>query len=131
MPDTDDENGARRLDLLMELARDRDDAAEQQRIVAEMETRFPHSPWLADALFSSGNMYLLNRDYSSAIEYYGDLASRFPGDKNASAAHWRAGWLSYRQGLYADAARIFDEQIRLYPARHGNGVRALLARAPL
>ncbi len=116
LPDTADENGARRLDLLMELARDRDDTAEQKQIVAEMESRFPRSPWLADALFSSGNMYLLKRDYSSAIQYYGDLASRFPGDKNASPAHWRSGWLSYRLGLYADAARIFDEQIRLYPA---------------
>ena len=58
----------------MELARDRDDAADQQRIVSEMETRFPHSPWLADALFSSGNMYMLKRDYPTAIQYYGDLA---------------------------------------------------------
>ncbi len=114
--DTNDENGARRLDLLMELARDRGDTADEQRIVAEMEARFPRSLWLADALFSSGNMYLLKRDYPSAIQYYRDLASRFPGDKNASAAHWRSGWLSYRLGLYPDAARIFDEQIRLYPA---------------
>ena len=115
LPDTDDENGARRLDLLMELARSRNDTADQQRIVAEMETRFPHSPWLADALFSSGNMYLLSRDYAKAVEYYGYLATHFPSDKNAAAAHWKAGWLSYRQHLYPDAAHIFDEQIRLYP----------------
>ena len=116
LPDTDDENGARRLDLLMELARNRDDTADQQRIVSEMETRFPHSLWLADALFSSGNMYLLKRDYPTAIQYYSELAKRFPADKNAAAAHWRAGWLSYRIGLYSDAERIFDEQIHLYPA---------------
>ena len=115
LPDTNDENGAQRLDLLMELARSRDDNAEQQRIVAEMETRFPHSPWLADALFSSGNMYLLSRDYTKAAEYYSYLAAHFPGDKNAAAAHWRAGWLDYRQHLYPEAERIFDEQIRLYP----------------
>ncbi len=115
LPDTADENGARRLDLLMELARGRDDTAGQEQIVSEMETRFPRSPWLADALFSSGSMYLLKRDYSMAIQYYSDLAARFPGDKNAAAAHWRAGWLSYRLGLYADATRLFDEQIRLYP----------------
>ncbi|MGA2205721.1 MAG: transglycosylase SLT domain-containing protein [Terracidiphilus sp.] len=115
LPDTVDENGARRLDLLMELARDRDDTADQKQIVSEMETRFPRSSWLADALFSSGNMYLLKRDYSTAIQYYSDLAARFPGDKNAAAAHWRAGWLNYRLGQYADAARLFDEQIRLYP----------------
>jgi soluble lytic murein transglycosylase len=116
LPDAPDENGARRLDLLMELARGRDDADTQKQIVSEMESRFPHSPWLADALFSSGNMYLLKRDYPTAIQYYGELATRFPSDKNAAAAHWRSGWLSYRLGLYQNAERMFDEQIRLYPA---------------
>jgi soluble lytic murein transglycosylase len=115
LPDTADENGARRLDLLVELARDRDDTADLKQLVAEMESRFPRSPWLADALFSAGNMYMLKRDYPAAIAYYGELAERFPNDKNASAAHWRAGWLSYRLGLYPAAARIFDEQIRLFP----------------
>jgi len=115
LPDTDDENGAHRLDLLMELARSRDDNADQQSMVAEMETRFPHSPWLADALFSSGNMYLLSRDYAKAAEYYSYLAAHFPADKNAAAAHWRAGWLNYRLHLYPEAERIFDEQIKLYP----------------
>ncbi|MGA2571972.1 MAG: transglycosylase SLT domain-containing protein [Terracidiphilus sp.] len=116
LPDTPDENGARRLDLLMELARDKDDTAAQKQIVSEMETRFPRSSWLADALFSAGNMYLLKRDYPAAIQYYSDLATRFPGDKNAAAAHWRAGWLNYRLGQYGPAERIFDEQIRYYPA---------------
>jgi soluble lytic murein transglycosylase len=115
LPDTADDNGARRLYLLMELARDRDDTADQQRIVGEMENRFPTSQWLAEALFSSGNMYLLKRDYPHAVEYYGYLAQHFPSAKNAASAHWRAGWLSYRQRLYPDAASMFDEQIRLYP----------------
>jgi soluble lytic murein transglycosylase len=116
LPDTQDENGARRLDLLMELARSRNDLDEQKRIVSEMESRFPESQWLADALYSSGNMYLLRREYATAVEYYSYLATHFPTNKTAAAAHWRAGWLSYRQGLYADAERLFDEQIRLYPS---------------
>ncbi|MFP5248959.1 MAG: tetratricopeptide repeat protein, partial [Acidobacteriota bacterium] len=116
LPDSDDENGARRLYLLMELARDRDDEAGQQGIVAEMEARFPRSPWLAEALYSSGNMYLLKRDYAQAVTYYGYLAEHFPGYKYAASAHWRAGWLSYRQGQYAAAARLFDDQIKRYPA---------------
>ena len=115
LPDTADEHGARRLYLLMELARDRGDAEDQQRIVELMESRFPHSTWLAEALFSSGNMYMLKRDYPMAVKYYGYLAAHFPDNKDAPAAHWRAGWFSYRQGLYAEAARLFDEQIRLYP----------------
>jgi soluble lytic murein transglycosylase len=115
LPDSNDENGSRRLDLLMELARDRDDQAGLQRIVTEMETRFPRSPWLEEALFSAGNMYMLKRDYPRAVEYYSYLATHFPESKNAPAAHWRAGWLNYRQGQFVDAARIFDEQIKLYP----------------
>jgi soluble lytic murein transglycosylase len=116
LADTNDEHGARRLYLLMELARDRKDEADQRRIVSLMETRFPHSPWLAEALLSSGNMYMLKHDYPSAVEYYGYLATHIPENSNAAYAHWRAGWLSYRQGLYADAERLFDEQIKLYPA---------------
>ena len=116
LADTQDEHGARRLYLLMELARNRDDGEDQQRIIALMETRFPKSPWLAEALFSSGNMYLLKRDYPTAISYYSYLATHFPESANAPSAHWRAGWLSYRQGLYADASRMFDEQIKLYPS---------------
>lgn len=130
LPDTPDDNGARRLYLLMELARNRGDESEQQQIVAQMETRFSRSPWLAEALFSSGNMYLLSRDYPRAVEYYSYLAEHFPDSKYAAAAHWRAGWLSYRQGLYADAARIFDEQIQRYPAATET-VAALYWRARL
>jgi soluble lytic murein transglycosylase len=115
LADTPDENGARRLYLLMELARSRNDVEGQQTMVARLESSFPRSPWLAEALFSSGNMYMLRRDYAAAVNYYSYLAAHFPEGKNAAAAHWRAGWLSYRQGLYDDAARLFDEQIRLYP----------------
>ena len=115
LPDSNDEAGARRSYLLMELARDRDAADEQQRIVSQMETRFAHSPWLAEALYSSGNMYLLKKNYATAAGYYAAFATRFPSAKNASLAHWRAGWLNYRMGQTAEAARYFDEQIRLFP----------------
>jgi soluble lytic murein transglycosylase len=115
LPDTNDENGARRLYLLMELARDHENQGEQTQLVEEMKSRFPQSQWLAEALYSSGNMYLLLRDFPRAADYYSYLAAHFPAFKYAAAAHWRAGWLSYRQGQFGDAARIFDEQIRLYP----------------
>jgi soluble lytic murein transglycosylase len=115
LADTNDEAGAERLYVLMELARNRDDGDAQRQTVAQMQTRFPQSPWLAEALYSSGNMYLLRKDYLQAIEYYGDLARRFPRHTYAPSAHWRAGWLSYRLGHYPDAAKYFDEQIGLYP----------------
>lgn len=127
---TNDENGARRLYLLMELARDRDDLTAQTTYVETMRANFPHSPWLAEALFSSGNMYMLRKDYPRAVTYYSDLAERFPQNANAAAAHWRAGWWSYRQGLYPQAARIFEEQIKQYPGAKET-VSALYWRARL
>ena len=81
LADTPDENGARRSYLLMELARNRNDLDEQTRIVTRMETDFPQSQWLAEALFSSGNMYLLRKDYPRAAEYYSYLAAHFPSTR--------------------------------------------------
>jgi soluble lytic murein transglycosylase len=115
LADTPDENGARRLYLLMELARNRNDLDEQTQIVTRMQTDYSQSPWLAEALFSSGNMYMLRKDYPRAVDYYSYLAAHFPGYKNSSPAHWRAAWLTYRLGQYNDAARMFGDQIRNYP----------------
>jgi soluble lytic murein transglycosylase len=114
LPDTRDENGARRAYLLMELARNRNDLDAQTQIVAQMETNFPESQWTAEALFSSGNMYLLRKDYAKAAEYYSYLGDHFPRSRNGAAAHWRAGWLNYRLGNYKEAARIFDEHIHKF-----------------
>jgi soluble lytic murein transglycosylase len=115
LADTNDDNGARRLYLLMELARNAQNDGEQQQMVEQLKARFPQSQWLAEALFSSGNMYMLRRDYPRAVDYYSYLATHFPSNHNSAAAHWRAGWLLYRQGNFTDAARIFDEQIKLFP----------------
>ncbi len=125
LPDTANEAGARRLYLLMELARDRGDVEVQQSTVTQIEQRFPASPWLAEALYSSGNMYMLRKDYPQAVTYYLELARRFPSichkgetgscSNYAPSAHWRAAWLTYRQGNYSQAAILFDEQIANYP----------------
>ena len=124
LPDSNNEAGARRLYLLTELARDRGDVNEQQADVAQMEQRFPRSPWLAEALYTSGNMYLLRKDFPSAAAYYTELIQRFPTvckgasgpcSDYAPSAHWRAAWLNYRLERYSDAARLFDEQIARYP----------------
>ena len=124
LPDTSDEAGARRQYLLMELARGKDDTTTQQLIVESMKTRFPESPWLAEALYSSGNMYLLRKDNLRAIAYYGELARRFPKScesphsgpcsNYSPSSHWRAAWLNYRIGEYQEAARLIDEQLADY-----------------
>jgi soluble lytic murein transglycosylase len=114
LPDSQDESGARRMYLAVELARNKDDSGTVQSLITQMEQRFPESPWLAEALYTSANMYLLRKDYPQAITYYGDLATRFPTHRYAPSSHWKAAWLNYRLGNYSAAAVLFDKQIALY-----------------
>jgi len=116
LADTNDDNGARRMYLLLELARSAQNESQVANLVDQMKQRFPQSQWLAEALYSAGSMHLLKHDYAPSAAYFSYMAARFPANKNAASAHWKAGWMIYRQGQYADAAKIFDDQIRLFPS---------------
>lgn len=123
--DYHDEAEAHRLYLNVELARDKQDDARLQQVIGELEQEYPRSPWLADALFSAGNMYLLRPDDPQAVHYYLELSTHFPypcddlhhtdcSDFSAKS-HWRAAWLTYRLGHLDEAAKLFDEEIANYP----------------
>ncbi len=121
-----DNAGARLLYLNVELARNHGNDALLRQVLHKMERRFPHSHWLARALYSAGNMYLLKPDYSKAIHYYSELSRRFPYmcerrehhdvcSNYSAKSHWRAAWLTYRLGHYQKAAQLFDREIKRYP----------------
>jgi soluble lytic murein transglycosylase len=106
---------AERLYLLSETERSTSDEEAVQNTLTELRQFGPSSPWLEQALLSAGNMYLLKRDYDHAIDYYRELQQRFPAGGHASAAHWKAAWLTFRQGRTAEARQEFEQQIALYP----------------
>ena len=106
---------AERLYLLSETARSASDEDAVQRTLNELRQFGPSSPWLEQALLSAGNMYLLKRDYDHAIDYFRELQQRFPNGTRASYAHWKASWLSFRQGRTDEARQGFEQQIALYP----------------
>ena len=106
---------AERLYLLSETARSTSDENSVLETVNQLRQFGPTSPWLEQALLSAGNMYLLKRDYDHAIDYFRELQQRFPHGNRASYAHWKAAWLSFRQGRTEDARKGFEDQIGLYP----------------
>jgi soluble lytic murein transglycosylase len=106
---------AERLYLLSETARSTSDEDAVQRTLNDLRQFGPASPWLEQALLSAGNMYLLKRDYDRAIDYFHELQQRFPNGAHASSAHWKAAWLSFRQGRTTEARQEFENQIALYP----------------
>jgi len=97
----------------MQRAADQDDAFLQT--VADIRQAAPTSPWLEQALLYAGNIYLLRKDYDKAIDAYREIEQRFPGGPRAPYSHWKAAWLSLRQGRTADAKTLFEQQIALYP----------------
>ena len=106
---------AQRLYLLSETARSTSDEKSVLETLDQLRQFGPTSPWLEQALLSAGNMYLLKRDYDHAIDYFRELQQRFPNGNRASYAHWKAAWLSFRQGRTDDARKGFENQIALYP----------------
>ena len=116
LPITGDDSAALKLYLESELAREDNAFDEHDTLVLQLETSYPHSRWLEEALYSGGNMYLVRGDTARAIEQYTQLFTRFPRSTYAPSAHWHAAWLSYRTRHYPEAARLMDEQIANYPA---------------
>ena len=97
-----------------EIARSTNDDDSFLRLVDDLRQTYPTSSWLEQALLAAGNIYLLRRDYDKAIDSFRELQQRFPNGGRASYAHWKAAWLSLRQGRNAEAKQAFDNQIALY-----------------
>ena len=116
LPVTGDDTAALKLYLQSELDRKEGFNAEHDEIIQQLESSYPHSRWLEEALYSSGNMYLIKGDQPHAIDFYTQVFTRFPRSTYAPNAHWHAAWLSYRLRRFPDAARLMDEQIQNYPA---------------
>jgi soluble lytic murein transglycosylase len=116
LPITGDDSAALKMYLQSELARNEGKLSEHDAIVQQLLARYPQSRWLEVALYSGGNMYLLKQDGANAAAQYLALVQHFPRSSYAPSAHWHAAWLNYRMRHYPEAARLFDEQITLYPA---------------
>jgi len=116
IPDDGSEASAEKWYQSVEIARNTNNDTELTNILQHMRATSPHSPWLESALFTAGNMYLLRQDYDKAIDYYREIHDRFPNSSKASYAHWKCGWLTYRQNRPEEAKKDFDQQIEFYPS---------------
>jgi soluble lytic murein transglycosylase len=110
------ETKAQALYFLAEIAREKNDNDHRTELIVQLRTLAPESPWLQEALLSAGNMYLLRKDYETAVRFYSEIYQRQRNGKLSPYAHWKAAWLTYRLGKKDDAKRMFDEQLDFYPS---------------
>jgi soluble lytic murein transglycosylase len=115
IPDDGSDASAEKWYQQVEIARDANDDGSISNILEHMRSTAPKSPWLESALLTTGNMYLLRKDYDHAIDYYREIHERFPSGTKAAYAHWKCAWLTYRQNRKDEAKKYFEEQVEFYP----------------
>jgi len=109
------EANAQRLYLLGEIARNENNESAVVQNLERMRQESPASPWFEQALLTAANMYLLEKNYDRSIDMFHELQQRFQSSPRASYAHWKAAWLTYRQGRRENAKRDFENQVAWYP----------------
>jgi soluble lytic murein transglycosylase len=109
------EQNAQRLYLMGDIDFASSDNDAFYRTVDELRKTAPTSPWLEQSLLSVANLHLVHHEYDAALDAFREMQQRFPNGARASYAHWKAAWLTLRQGRNADAKQAFEEQIALYP----------------
>jgi len=118
------EQNAQRLYILGEVAWASDENELFYSTVDQLRQIAPTSQWLELALLSVANLHLVHHEYDQALDAFRELQQRFPNGSRASYAHWKAAWLTLRQGRNDEAKKLFEEQIALYP--NGNETSAAL-----
>ncbi len=86
------------------------------RTVDELRQASPASPWLELALLSAANLHLVHHEYDQALDAFREAQARFPNGARASYMHWKAAWLTLRQGRNEEAEKAFEDQIAIYPS---------------
>jgi soluble lytic murein transglycosylase len=110
-----EELNAQRLYILAEIDWASSDNDGFYRTVDELRKSAPTSSSLEQALPLVANLHLVHHEYDQALDAYRELQQRFPNGARASYAHWKAAWLTLRQGRNDEAKKEFEEQIALYP----------------
>jgi soluble lytic murein transglycosylase len=108
------EINAHRLYLLGQVDFATNDNDAFYRTVDELRQAAPSNPWLEQALLSAANLHLVHHEYDQALDAFREAQARFPNGPRASYVHWKAAWLTLRQGRNAEAEKAFEEQIALY-----------------
>ncbi len=115
LPNATADQSAQRLYILGEIAWAMDQNEEFYRTVDQLRQLAPTSQWLESALLSVANLHLVHHEYDQSLDAFRELQQRFPSGARASYAHWKAAWLTLRQGRNDEAKKEFDEQLALYP----------------
>jgi soluble lytic murein transglycosylase len=88
---------------------------EYTRTVRRLANEFPSQTWAEEALNNLATQYILDSDDEHADEVFREMHQKFPTGHYAERAAWKIGWWAYKNGRYADTARVFESAAVNFP----------------
>jgi soluble lytic murein transglycosylase len=84
-------------------------------LVRKLVADHPDTEWAEEALNNLATHYIVLDDDEQADRVFRELLHRYPESRHADRAAWKAGWWSYRQGDFGEAADIFERAAATFP----------------
>ncbi len=111
------EANAQRLYLLGEIARNENNESAMAQNLERIRQRRRRAHGSSRRCSRLANIICWRRITISAIDMFREAQQRFQSSPRASYAHWKAAWLTYRQGRTENAKEDFENQVMWYPDR--------------
>jgi soluble lytic murein transglycosylase len=90
------------------------DETAYEALTRDLVKDHPDTDWAPEALNNLATHYIVNDDDAEADRVFRELYRRYPKSRHAERAAWKAGWWSYRNGAFADAAALFESAAATY-----------------
>ena len=87
---------------------------EMLQALAELNKKYPKSPWRLEALVAVGNHFLLANDVARYEPIFRACAQAFPADPKAAYCHWKVTWAAYL-GRRSESRSLLLEHLRRFP----------------
>ena len=114
VPLTDPDLSAERLFTIAQIYRSQKLEPQMLDAVEKIAKLSPQSPWVEDAMYSTGSYYWANLDRDHAAEFYRRTLEAFPDGKNSQIATWRVAWTAYMERK-PEAADLLEAYVRRFP----------------
>jgi len=96
-------------------SRELGDRDEYFRTVRRIVSEFPTQSWAEEALNNLATHYIVDDDDDQADATFREMYEKFPSGRYAERAAWKIGWTAYRNGVYAETARVFERVAADFP----------------
>lgn len=108
------EADAERLYYLLASSRRLGKLAEMLQALAQLNKKYPKSPWRLEGLVAVGNHFLLANDVARYEPVFRACAETFPADPKAAYCHWKVAWAAYLARRPA-AKSLLEDHLRRFP----------------